>query len=66
MLANYEHYRFAIGAKTMPESCAVCPFWEVNANTFENGGCIITGHEILLDGKQDKERMRDCPIILEE
>lgn len=62
MLANFKEYGFTVTAKRMPESCTACPFWGIDVKTFETGGCIITGAEIILDGRQDERRMSDCPI----
>lgn len=66
VVANYKEHGFEIKARKMPRSCTVCPFWLVDIQTAETGGCFITGHEVQLDGRQDKGRMNDCPINLEE
>lgn len=61
MLANYEEYGFQVQAKTLPQACTACPFWE--GNMYEPGGmCGITGIEDDTDGDWDKKRMSDCPI----
>lgn len=63
MIANYDYYGFKITAEILPEACTACPFWAVFTDALETGICIITGHEIEIDGQQDNGRMNDCPII---
>ena len=30
--------------------------------TCEDGVCLVTGHEIKINGPQDEQRMSDCPL----
>ena len=63
MIANYEEHGFEVSAEQIPHTCTACPFWLVDTQTAETGGCFITGQEVQLDGRQDEGRMDECPIV---
>ena len=62
MLGNFNFYGFKITAKTMPETCAACPFYLYGMRN-DTALCSLTGSDIPTNGPQDKGRAPDCPII---
>lgn len=62
MVANFDAHSCQVYANSTLDRCTICPFWVLDMQTLETGICYITGTEIPLDEKPDKERMQNCPL----